>query len=384
MAVINVPKESLVTEPHPNAIPPKATSVKALIHNNMTVTGTANDDTANMLLDTGSATSIISREYLVKIGHDHDILPSPYNVISLNGANESIIGITPITLTLGEFQTDLKMHIVKHTIRPIIVGKDFISAHVIPINVLDNTLTLQATQANSPNIVFNNNHTQSASTTVLNNEKRCTMPATSLTPKTLHDTPPVSTVDPPHASHTNLHPIKPNPDVIAQNTVNMPFDTTKLVSHTDVRNEDKIPTHRNLPPDTSPENTTELTKVVPPTFAPKRQRYSLFQILQLILLFIPFFFLLPDSSLPSLATLNKDKLVAVLKNSASFLLSMGTELIRVISNVISPLGRHNQIIVGIFVNLLNNFLFLQSSYQYKTTDLKIHGPLPNIPTPPFF
>ena len=92
----------------------------------------------DFFLDTGSAISIISLEYLNYLGLNptqNDSLPP---LSSINGSQEPMLGASNITVEFGHFRAPVTFYVVRNAIAHVILGMDFAKQHVRMINILDN------------------------------------------------------------------------------------------------------------------------------------------------------------------------------------------------------------------------------------------------------
>ena len=127
----------------PSSTTQKANRVDHPINEDMMCEILINGKKGLALMDSGSATTILSKDFFRKIHPKPEVFTPTFNYITGVGGNRSrIFGRTQAKLEIGKFQTIFPMQILQGTNYDAIFGRDFIDEFVESVNVRARQMTL--------------------------------------------------------------------------------------------------------------------------------------------------------------------------------------------------------------------------------------------------
>ncbi len=118
---------------------------QGLIIVRVTLSGPAGKRTTRLALDTGASSTLVSKEILIAIGYDPDILPKSVNFTTGSGVESAARVEVSALEALGQMRT--KFSVIAHTLPPTasidgVLGLDFLRYNVLTIDFQKGAITL--------------------------------------------------------------------------------------------------------------------------------------------------------------------------------------------------------------------------------------------------
>ena len=114
------------------------------VGHDMILAGFIGEKKVNMLLDSGSAISIMGGELAKNMKNSDRIEATEFNkIVAVNKTETKISGMIRQKIRIGNLDTNVKLHILPESNHEILLGRDFINEYINFINVTEKTISFK-------------------------------------------------------------------------------------------------------------------------------------------------------------------------------------------------------------------------------------------------